>query len=301
MTRLPMAELASKYAPAAYRIYLDAARKRQRDRVARLLAAPGAPELLPETDFDRLMARRFSRAGAYEYDVFSATARAANRIQRLAKLFPMLTRPCRVLEVSCGDGLVGSLLTVGGHEVALADIRDWRLEPARPLDFTTWDVCGEPAFESERFDLVVAYNATEHWPDPGAALNNLLSLCRPGGFVLLDFGPLYNSPWGLHAWSIGFPYPQFLFSQSAINTRIRAMGVSDLSDESHVLQPTNGWSLAQFRALWAGADTKIISVFEDRDSRYLDFVEEFAACFQGRGLNLDEIIVNSVEIVMQKA
>lgn len=297
---MSLGELASKYAPAAYRAYVESERKGQKDRVSRLLAATSAPAELPEADFDRLLARSFSRSATYGYDAFSSTARAAGRIQRLATLFPMLTSRREVLEVSCGDGLVGSLLDVAGQSVTLADIRDWRLEPARQLAFKTWDVCGDLVFDRDRFDLVIAYNATEHWPDPRAALENLLALCKPGGFVLLDFGPLFNSPWGLHAWSVGFPYPQFLFPRAVIDARIRTMGVSDLSSQATELQPTNGWSLKEFRRLWASIDVKVISLFEDSDTRYLDLVEEFSGCFQGRGLTLEEITVNSIEIVLHK-
>jgi SAM-dependent methyltransferase len=300
MEKFSLGMLASKYAPLPYKFYVENEEKRQFKRVERLLSETGGSAGLADDCFDQLMVRGFPRSAAYDYDPFSATVRASIRIQRLAKLFPMLKSPRKVFEVSCGDGLVGSLVSHGGHRVTLADIRDWRSEPAMRNEFITWDVCGDLMLKPDQFDIVLAYNATEHWSDPGKALANLLSLCKPGGYVLLDFGPLFNSPWGLHAWSIGFPYPQFLFSRQLIDAKIRTIGVSDLGNSENAVQPTNGWSLANFRTLWRESRARIISNLEDRDHRYLDFVEEFAGCFKGRGLHIDEITVNSIEIVLQK-
>lgn len=289
-----------KHAPYAYGKYVEREITRQRTRIDKLLAMSSKPIPLSEAQFDRLMALDFPRAAPYNYDAFSSTARAAARLHRLAALFPMLKARRRILEVSCGDGLVGSLLSYANHHVTLTDLRDWRSKPAQSLEFLAWDVCREPILKSQQFDLVLAYNATEHWHDPRWALKNLLALCRPGGFLMLDFGPLYNSPWGLHAWSIGIPYPQFLFPEQLIDRKIREGGVEDLGNSSGALQPTNGWSRESFRKIWAESGAKIISNSEDRDYRYLNFIEEFSGCFRGRGLNLDELTINSIEIVLQR-
>jgi SAM-dependent methyltransferase len=293
-------DIARKFAPAAYGFYLKSSLRHQRKRIARLLLESTRSLPLDADRFDGLSKRAFARAAAYEYDQFSSIARASGRIQRLATLFPMLRNKCDVLEVSCGDGLTGALISHGNHDVILSDIRDWRLGNARQLDFALWNVADKSNLAGAQFDLIVAYNATEHWEDPATALTNLLSLCKPGGFVLLDFGPLFNSPWGLHAWSISFPYPQFLFSRELVESRIRTIGVNDLGTEGASLQPTNGWSISAFRDLWRSCGAKVISNIEDRDFRYLNFVEEFSSCFKGRNVTLDDLTVNSIEIVLQK-
>lgn len=292
--------IASRIAPHAYSRYLDFSAQRQRTRIERLLADTTAPLILDEAQFAELVGRRFPRAASYEYDRFSAVARAAGRVQRLKALLPELLSPSQVIEVSCGDGFVGAVMALGGHDATLADIRDWRSDGARHLPFVKWDVGAEPTFTQQRFDLVMAYNATEHWELPATALTNLLSLCKPGARLVLDFGPLFNSPWGLHAWSIGFPYPQFLFDRKFIEAQIGQMGVNDLGEAGHALQPTNGWSIDAFHNLWRGCDAEILFSAEDRDFRYLDFIEEFAACFRGRNLRFDDLTINSIEIVLGK-
>lgn len=300
MKQQSLGDLASRYAPRLYANYLARERARQLKRVERVLARSGEPAVLGRDDSARLMERVFPQAASYDYDLFSSTARAAGRVERLAKLFPMLKEPRRVLELSTGDGLVGALLSVGGHEVTLSDLRDWRAAPARGTDFVEWDVSDAPPLERGSFDLVIAYNATEHWPAPPVAVHHALELCRRDGYLLLDFGPLYNSPWGMHAWSLGVPYPQFLFSEEYVKAQVGRLGIHDLGRDGDSLQPTNGWSLAQFRALWNQCGARVVSNFEDRDFRYLDLIEEFAPCFRGRGLSLEEVTVNSIEVVLQK-
>ena len=297
---MSLGKLASRVAPHTYGRYIDFSLQRQRTRIARLLADCTPPVLLDAQGFYDLMSRRFPRAATYEYDRFSATARAGTRVQRLASLVPALLEPREVLEVSCGDGLVGAVLAIGGHEVTLADVRDWRSDGARHLPFVEWDVGTAPTLEERRFDLVIAYNAAEHWADPQAALQHLLALCKPGGRVVLDFGPLFNSPWGLHAWSLGFPYPQFLFNRSFIDAQIARIGVGDLGNVDVAVQPTNGWAIAEFRALWRRCGAVTLSNLEDHDHRYLNFIEEFGPCFQGRGLGLEDLTINSIEVVLEK-
>lgn len=299
LPREVIGEWARRLFPGWYAGYVERSRLEQRERLDRLLRAGGNPALLPASRFDELQARRFPRAAEYRYDDFSSVVRAGERLRRLAALLPGLTERCAILEASCGDGMVGALLQLGGHEVLLGDMRDWRCAAASNVPFITWDVGDSFPEPGRRFDLVLAYNATEHWPDPEAAITALMALCKPGGHVVLDFGPLFNSPWGLHAWSLAFPYPQFLFPRELIEERVAALGVQDLGETYGTLQPTNGWSLARFRDLWPRLPAEVVALHEDRDYRYLGFTEEFAACFRGRGLSLDEVTVNSIEIVLR--
>ncbi|MBK1714390.1 hypothetical protein CKO43_16585 [Rubrivivax gelatinosus] len=285
--------------PGWYAARVDRSRLEQRQRIDALLRGGGTARTLAPSRFDELQARGFARAAAYRYDDFSSAVRAGERLRRLAALLPGLTAPHSVLEVSCGDGMVGALLQLAGHDTTLSDMRDWRGKAALGLPFVGWDVDHPFPDGERRFDLVLSYNAAEHWADPRAALERLLGLCRPGGHVVLDFGPLFNSPWGLHAWSVGFPYPQFLFPREFVEARVASLGVQDLGASSATLQPTNGCSLASFRALWPRLPADVVALHEDRDYRYLGFVEEFADCFRGRGLTLDEITVNSIEIVLR--
>ena len=232
---------ASRFTPCMYGRYLKSSRLKQQQRVAKLLARSSPPTFLDsDALFDALQGRSYPKAAAYGYDDFSGFCRASERLVRLGTLLPELKNPCRILEVSCGDGLTGYLLAEAGHDVRFSDIEDWRFKKARSLPFDQADICTGHSGELGQFDVVIAYNATEHWKDPSLALRHLLKFCRPDGLIVLDFGPLFNSPWGLHAWCFNFPYPQFLFSKAFIEDKVRSTGVTDLARNLENLQETNG-------------------------------------------------------------
>lgn len=235
--------------------------------------------------------------------ISAASVAPVNALFDLGALLPELKSPCRILEVSCGDGLTGYLLAEAGHDVWLSDIENWRFKKARSLPFEQANICTDLGLSDEhgQFDIVIAYNATEHWEDPSLALRRLLQLCRPDGLIVMDFGPLFNSPWGLHAWCFNFPYPQFLFSKAFIEDKVRSTGVTDLARNLENLQETNGWSVRQFRNLWHGLGCRVEHLFEDLDMRYLNMIEEFPDVFCSLDLTLDELTVNSIEIVLRRS
>jgi len=52
--------------------------------------------------------------------------------------------------------------------------------------------------ENESFDLIISKATFEHLFDIPSVLDGFARLLKPGGSVLLGFGPLYHSPWGDH-------------------------------------------------------------------------------------------------------
>lgn len=291
-----------RFLPGTYRKYVDFDRRRQIARIDDLLRNSTLCERpVDEEDiFRRLQNRPFPKAAAYKHDKFSAYRRAAERLVDVDRRLPCLQSPSKILEVSCGDGVFGHLLSVAGHSVALTDIEDWRESGAGNLPFSLGNVCGELPYESGAFDVVLSYNATEHWPDPAAALAEIARILAPGGFVYLNFGPLFNSPWGLHAWSFNFPYPQFILSEEFIQSKVRQIEVFDLARTSSLLQPTNKWPLSRYRELWRQSSLQVEYLFEDMDFRYLDLIEELSPSFLGKNLSFDELTRNSIEIVLRK-
>ena len=52
--------------------------------------------------------------------------------------------------------------------------------------------------EEEAFDAIISKATVEHLFDIPSVLDEFARLLKPGGSVLLGFGPLYHSPWGDH-------------------------------------------------------------------------------------------------------
>ena len=68
---------------------------------------------------------------------------------------------------------------VSGHLRA-----DYAWRSYESLSYPHFDLCGETP--SAAYDLVICEQVLEHVVDPWRAAANLLALCRPGGFVLVN-------------------------------------------------------------------------------------------------------------------
>jgi SAM-dependent methyltransferase len=269
--------------------------------VAAILADSAAPAPIDEdTLLASLQSRPFPAPAPYRYDALSLWLRAAERVARLASLGVLADRPLRVLEACGGDGMVSRTLADMGHDVVMIDQRDWRHERASAVNFRAVDVDRGLPFDDAQFDLILSYNAFEHIGNPPGVLTEMVRVCRPSGRVVLDFGPLFASPFGLHAWSLNLPWPQYLLSTRLLEVALRAARLSDLGTSQDALQPTNHWRLDQFRSLWRESGCRIEHLREDEDHRFLDLVTEFPAAFRGRGLGCEDLIKNSIEIVLAR-
>jgi SAM-dependent methyltransferase len=251
-----------------------------------------------ESDFDRLQAR-FPQRAEYGYDPRSTWRRAAGRATEMIQSGALATPGARVLDVGAGDGMLGVLLESFGHSVQLADQEDWRDSRARGLPLTLGDCCDRLPLAMGAFDVACSFNSFEHLPDPKAALREMIRVTRPGGEIHIDFGPLYNGPWGLHAYrSLRMPYPQFLFSAEFVAKKLKEIGIWDLGKKRDTLQYLNQWSLAQFDELWRNSGCQIRSRRIQNDPAGLELLDEYPAAFQGRGLSLDEVLATGITVIL---
>jgi SAM-dependent methyltransferase len=66
-----------------------------------------------------------------------------------------------------------------------------------------------------RADRILCIDAFEHFADPPAILDAMDGMLRPGGAVLVTFGPPWLHPRGGHAFSV-FPWAHLLFTERAL-------------------------------------------------------------------------------------
>ena len=238
------------------RRYRDASFKAE---ISAILARTETPQTeRAENDFGRLQSE-FRGVPEYGYDPHSLWKRGSERALALSEMLADKNEFCDVLEVGCGDGMAGYLLSIHGHRVTLSDMDDWRDARAKSMKFCERILEEGLHYDDGSFDLIFSYNSFEHFRDPAACFSELTRLARPGAILHLSFGPVYSSAWGLHATpSLRMPYPQFLLSPSFVSERLNELGIYDLGKQMSSLQPLNRWTTRQFCALWSNEDWHVV-------------------------------------------
>lgn len=153
-------------------------------------------------------------------------------------------------------------------------------------------------FEDNYFDTVFSYDTFEHFSDPEKVLSEIYRVTKPGGKVYLEFGPLYNSPKGLHIYRyISTPYCQHLFSIETIDDFLFQSSKARI-DRNHC----NEWSLKKFRELFYAYEDKIkIKKYKEiLDLNHLDIVDNYLKILKNNVDDFDELIVNGIEIYFEK-
>jgi SAM-dependent methyltransferase len=238
----------------------------------------------------------------YGYDAYSSWHRGMSRAQKLLKGCDGLRQPnLKVLDVACGDGMAGYALSTFGHDVTLNDIEDWRDDRWKNLPMVIGNLCGGLLLNSNNFDLVISYNSFEHISDPQAAFEEILRVTKPGGIIYLEFGPLYCSPKGLHAYhTLNMSYPQFIFSMPFLEKKLQLLGIRDLGKERKSLQPVNAWRLKQFEDLWNSKDVEILDHVLMTDYSRLGVVRRFPRSFSGLDLSLEDLTTYGISLTLLK-
>lgn len=278
------------------------AQKRLPQEITKILSQPSKPYYYDSEEiFEQLQKLYLPRSG-YDYDSYSTWERGVKRSGKLLKIISQLRQPgLNILEAGCGDGMTGYILEKYGHQATLTDFDDWRDERAKALPFVQSDLCTQLKLESDQYNLICSYNTFEHLEDPTTALAELIRVCKKGGYIYLNFGPLYASPWGLHANStILMPYSQFLFSKTFIEKKLDQLGIQDLGQQRGSLQPLNRWRVKQFTHLWETSGCDIISCSTNSISSHLSLIKQYPMAFSGKALTFEDVTTYSIAVLLRK-
>ena len=114
-----------------------------------------------------------------------------------------------VLEAGCSDGLVCDVFALtGAARVVGIDIMKtvgcgFRYDG---IDYRVMDI-DSMNFPEQSFDIVYSIATFEHLAKPYNALLELLRVTKIGGYVYIQAGPLYHSPFGHHMFGYFQDYP----------------------------------------------------------------------------------------------
>lgn len=169
-----------------------------------------------------------------------------------------------VIDYGCGFGKeVIEIAQHGARKVIGVDTWDKALRQARmnAIKAGVTDVCeftatlaDEQATGSLPYaDVIFSLDAFEHYDDPAAILKHMRSLLKPGGRVVICFGPPWLHPYGGHLFSI-FPWSHLLFTEQA-QIRWRSDFKTDGATRFHEVEGgLNQLTIRQFKQLVAESD-----------------------------------------------
>jgi ubiquinone/menaquinone biosynthesis C-methylase UbiE len=113
--------------------------------------------------------------------------------------------------------------------------------------------------DGNTFDVVISQDAMEHFDDPSSALAAMAAALRPGGVILMVFGPPWWAPYGAHMrFFCSVPWLQLWFSEKtvmAVRTRYRQDGAKHYEEIESGL---NKMSLAKFERIVRNSGLKVL-------------------------------------------
>ncbi|MEW5804247.1 MAG: class I SAM-dependent methyltransferase [bacterium] len=286
----------------AHRLWLHLCEQQRRKVVSKLLLrSDEAPHYYDSDEVFERLQRSYRPLPEYGYDTYNTWKRGTERTLNLLEITKLHAPGLTMLDAACGDGMTGYALSCYGHRVTLTDIEDWRDIRAKELPFMPANLSIELPLDSNSFDLIYSYNAFEHLDDPSVALRELVRVCKKGGYIYIEFGPIYSSPWGLHSYrTIRMPYPQFLFSKSFLEVKLEKLGVYDLGRKCFSLQPLNQWRVSDFDSLWQHSQCEIVSHSAFVDNTHLDIIKKFHLAFTGMGLTIEDVTTQALVVMLRK-
>ncbi len=247
------------------------------------------------------MGRGYEAPAVIRYDPDGLALRAVEKVEWLTRHVPMdRVRSC--VELGCYDGMV--LASLRGHYRGIAAFGADRLTGGIDPRARAAGVCflqtdaSQLAFTSASLDLVYSFAAFEHFADPAAAVDEAWRVLRPGGHLYLSFGPVYTSPFGLHAYrQIPVPYCHYLFSDAVLRAYAAGKGLPT------AWPYVNGVTMTEYRRIFADRASRFDRLYyheHPTGAVGAEFVTRYPACFRARVPAFDELLVSAVEICLRK-
>lgn len=300
---MALINLLNKEFPKAYRALRCIQKTFWNNRIKKIIQSKTPPITdRAESDFN-ILQQYPKRPYEYSYTPEAVWQRAVQRSLRIQKiLHEFKNKPSlKILEFGCGDGLTAGMINLLGHQVSLTDMEDWRDDKLKQiLPFHLGKIEDGLPYKEEYFDFIYSYNTFEHVEDPQRVISEIKRILQPDGLLYLDFGPIYPSAWGLHAYrSLRMPYAQYLFSESFIIQKLDELGIYDLGKKRMELQPLNKWRVSDFLNLFKLNGLDVIDLERLEAFRYLHVVLRYPEAFQGRNLLLEDLVTENLRILLK--
>ncbi len=187
-------------------------------------------------------------------------------------LWELIEGKC-VLDVGCGrGGFVLAMASKSNATVVGVDLLPLFAEAREESERRGYDnvafVQGSTReLADNSFDVVISHDSFEHFNEPEVMLAEMVRLAKPGGQVLIKFGPPWRNPWGRHMSGTirrDRPWVHLLFSE---RTLMRCHSVYHREDTlferyADLDGGLNQMTIAKFRRLLSGNPRLVIEQFE---------------------------------------
>ena len=284
-----------------YRAWEQYTRLKSRQARAAFEAAPATPAWLGWDELALLQAQYPLRPSTYRYDPAGLEQTARQRIREMLRPAGHDGERLQVfLDLGTWDGTMCDLLQKSGKEAYGIDVRvEGITETIRRggARFARMDAA-RLGFAADKFDFVFSYNSFEHFPDPERALYEAWRVARPGGYIYLNFGPLYYTSRGAHQYdTISVPYCECLFPDEILAGFAEANGL-----ELKPFEWMNRWRYSQYRALFDRFADRLetIDYLEIYVPDDVELIERYPSCFRSKTDNFDDLIVSNIEVLFRK-
>lgn len=281
---------------AAYKFQLCIAKRRFDS------AAP-VREFLPENTVKKII-EKYSKIEASPFQDYSLPGlkkRARERVNQLGRLGSFEGKS--VLEIGAADGFVLKECLAEGAKRALAvDVRDQRHEEVKQsgVEIALTSAENMKDLQDHSFDLIYSWGSLEHILEIEKVATECYRLLRPQGFIFIEAGPLYYSPWGYHYYSIlRVPYIHLLFPGNVL----KEYALARRNDGKNVDFPwTSGNSFSRYKAIiqHLPQSMSLIDFWHGYDWFHSDLIIKYPEIFKSKNVPFDEFFIDCVRIVLTK-
>lgn len=253
---------------------------------------------LPENEFNKFV-RRYGKITAgprQDYSVAGMETLAKERLHFINNKISF--KPSAVLEIGPGSGFVLKQFKESGIAKAVAlDIVD-NLHPEvkkAGVEMVLSSADDMRAIPDKSYDLVVSWSALEHIPNPELVFHECLRILKPGGYLYLQFGPLYYSPWGYHHYSVlQCPYLHLLFPEQLIHNYARSVKGEDYKG---YLPWTNGCTIEAYGFLKKSLpyDYILESYGSGYDMYSASLITSYPEIFKAKSVSFENFFVDWIQ------
>ena len=258
---------------------------------------------LPESEFNKFVQQYGNVAASpwQDYSLAGMEALASERLQYIKNKIDF--KPSSVLEIGPGAGFVLKQFKENGINKAVAlDIVDSLYPEVKKagVELVLSSADNMACVPDKSYDLIVSWSALEHIPNPRTVFEECLRILKPGGYLFLQFGPLYYSPWGYHHYSvIKCPYLHLLFPEQLIHNHARKIKGDDYKG---FLPWTNGCDIREYDFVNKGLPYEyLLDSFDSGfDMFSAQMITRYPEIFKARNVPFQSFFVDWIQLGIKR-